>query len=274
MTAPAPVSGGGALCGRQAVVTGAAGGIGRAIVLALHAEGASVHGLDRDAPGLEHLAEEVRAASKNVDVDRSGEPRFTAHEVDLADRAATDRALSALLTALASRCDILVNNAGVSRFRSFAETGDADLDFLFAVNFMAGFRVTRALLPALRASPHASVINVASELALVGQAGYVAYSGTKGAVLAWSRGLAVELAADRIRVNAVCPGPVDTPLLQAEFDTSAAPDAARAAEIASVPLGCIGSPRDIASVVAFLAGDSARFVTGAAWSVDGGKTSR
>jgi NAD(P)-dependent dehydrogenase (short-subunit alcohol dehydrogenase family) len=158
--------------------------------------------------------------------------------------------------------------------QSFVTTEDALLDRLFAVNFTAVFRVTRALIPALRASGRASVVNIASELALIGQPGYTAYSATKGAILAFSRALAAELAPEGIRVNAVCPGPIDTPLLAGEFELADDPLAARAGEIATVPLGRLGVPRDIAGVVAFLASDAAGFVTGAAWPVDGGKTAR
>ncbi len=252
-----------ALAGRHAVVTGAAGGIGSAIVRSLLAQGAMVHGLDRDLAGQQRLAAEIDA-----------DGRFVAHEIDLSDRPGTDRVMAELAGALAGRCDILVNNAGVSRLRSFAETDDVLLDFLFAVNFAGAFRVTRALLPALKASGCATIVNMASELALVGQAAYTAYCGTKGAVLAWSRALAVELARDGIRVNAVCPGPIDTAMLSAEFAASDTPLEARRAEIAATPLGRLGTPSDVAAVVAFLASDAAKFVTGAAWSVDGGKTSR
>jgi NAD(P)-dependent dehydrogenase (short-subunit alcohol dehydrogenase family) len=249
------------LAGRLAVVTGAAGGIGGAIVRALMAQGAIVHGLDRDRAGLERLAAVLEQG------------RFVPHEIDLTDKQGTDRALVELMSDLGGHCDILVNNAGVSQVRSFAETDDGLLDFLLAVNFTGAFRVTRTLLPALKRGRCAVVVNIASELALVGQSGYTAYCGTKGAVLAWSRALAVELAGEGIRVNAVCPGPIDTAMLAAEFATSAAPLEARRAEIASVPLGRVGNPADIAAVVAFLASDAASFVTGAAWSVDGGKTS-
>jgi NAD(P)-dependent dehydrogenase (short-subunit alcohol dehydrogenase family) len=250
-----------ALLGRQAVLTGAAGGIGAAIARELLAQGAIVHGIDLDPIGLRSLAQEY-----------SG--RFIPYAADLADRSATDRMLGLLRTALAGRCDILVNNAGIGRVQSFVTSEDALLDRLLAVNFTAVFRVTRALVPALRASGRASIVNIASELALIGQPGYTAYTATKGAILAFSRALAAELAPEGVRVNAVCPGPIDTPMLAAEFDLADDPVAARAGEIATIPLGRLGVPRDIAGVVAFLASDAAGFVTGAAWPVDGGKTAR
>ena len=249
------------LDGRRAVVTGAAGGIGRAIVAALLDAGATVHGLDRDAQALQAIAWTAGA-------------RFMPHAVDLADRAALDGARAGLVRALDGRLDILVNNAGISRVLPFADTDDAALDALMAVNLIAPLRLTRGLLPALAASPHAAVVNIASELALVGQPGYAAYSATKGGLLAWTRALAVELAPQRIRANAVCPGPIHTAMLQAEFDVAADPAAAQAAEEASVPVGRLGHPADIGAVVAFLAGDAAAFVHGAVWPVDGGKTAR
>ena len=249
------------LSGLCAVVTGAAGGIGYAVSQQLIAQGATVHGLDRDAAGLKRAAREFAGG-------------FVPYTVDLGDRANLDRVLAELLGRLERRCDILVNNAGVSRLRSLEETDDALLDWLFAVNFTAAFRITRALLPALRASGRGAIVNIASELALVGQSDYSAYCATKGAVLAWSRALALELAAQQIRVNAVCPGPVDTALLQNEFMTHGNPRGAQLAEIAVIPLARLGMPQDIAPVVAFLASDAAAFVTGAAWTVDGGKTAR
>jgi 3-oxoacyl-[acyl-carrier protein] reductase len=250
------------LSGRHAVVTGAAGGIGAAISRQLLAQGAIVHGLDLDGGRLERMASEGDGG------------RFMAHRVDLAERAEVDRVLAEVLEGLQGRCDILVNNAGVSRLRSLADTDDELIDWMFEVNFMAAMRITRTLLPALRAGGRASVVNIASELALVGQPDYSAYCATKGAVLAWSRALALELAQHGVRVNAVCPGPVDTVLLAEEFATHHDPGAARRAEIAGIPLARLGLPADIAPVVAFLAGDAAAFVTGAAWCVDGGKTAR
>lgn len=250
-----------ALDGRIAVVTGAAGGIGRAIVAALLQAGASVHGLDRDDQALQAMAW------------TAGE-RFVPHAVDLADRAALDGVLQRLIERLGGRLDILVNNAGISRVQPFADTDDALLDALMAVNLIAPLRLTRGLLGALAASPHAAIVNIASELALVGQTGYAAYTATKGGILAWTRALAVELAPQRIRANAVCPGPIHTAMLQAEFDVAADPLAAQAAEVAAIPVGRLGRPGDIAAVVAFLASDAADFVNGAVWAADGGKTAQ
>ena len=247
---------------RHAVVTGAASGIGHAVTCSLVAAGVRVQGLDRDAAGLAALAASLPAGM------------LTAYTVDLADRAATDETLAHVAASLAGRCDILVNNAGVSRLRSIGDTDDALLDWLFEVNFKAAFRITRALLPALAASGHGAIVNISSELALVGAPDYSAYCATKGAILAWTRALAVECAPAGVRVNAVCPGPIDTALLREEFATAADPQAARHAEVALIPLGRLGAAADIGAVVAFLASDAAGFVTGAAWPVDGGKTAR
>lgn len=250
------------MAARLAVVTGAASGIGNAVTRALIAQGVRVHGLDRDGRGLANLAASLPAAA------------LTPYTVDLADRVATDHVLALLVANLQGRCDILVNNAGVSRLRSVEDTDDALLDWLFEVNFKAAFRVTRALLPLLVEGRHGAIVNMGSELALVGASDYSAYCATKGAMVAWTRALAIELAPHGIRVNAVCPGPIDTALLRDEFDTACDPAAARQAEIAQLPLGRLGQSADIGAVVAFLASDAAAFVTGAAWPVDGGKTAR
>jgi NAD(P)-dependent dehydrogenase (short-subunit alcohol dehydrogenase family) len=173
---------------------------------------------------------------------------------------------------LEGQCHTLINNAGISRLMPFLQIDDSTLDALLAINFVAAFRLTQRLVPALQVSGRGSIINIASELALIGERGYSAYSATKGAILAWSRSLAVELAGACIRVNAVCPGPVDTSLLGADFAATGDAAAARSHEIAAVPLARLGMPSDIAEVVSFLASDAAAFVTGVAWAIDGGKT--
>lgn len=249
---------------RRVIVTGAAGGIGRAIALTFLRQGAEVHGLDRNAGALQELAQAVRMDS--------GLGRFLPYPVNLADRSDTDRTADRLLDALEGRCDTLINNAGMGCLKPFLQIDDPTLDALFAVNFVAAFRLTQRLVPALTAGGRGSVINIASELALIGERGYSAYSATKGAIVAWSRTLAVELAGARIRVNAICPGPVDTSLLDADFAATGDAEAARRHELSVVPLGRLGVPSDIAEVASFLASDAAAFVTGVAWAVDGGKT--
>lgn len=246
-----------------AVVTGASRGIGAAIARKLAALGALTVLTAREQKPLQQVADEICTAGG----------RAECRPCDLAESQQIESFARSVLQAH-GRCDILVNNAGVSRLRPLADTDDEMLDWLLEVNFVAAFRLTRALLPALRSSRCASVVNIASELALVGQPGYAAYCGTKGAMLAWSRTLALELAPDGVRVNAVCPGPIDTRLLQEEFAMHRDPHAARAEEIGSIPLARLGLPGDIAPVVAFLASDAAAFVTGAAWCLDGGKTAR
>jgi NAD(P)-dependent dehydrogenase (short-subunit alcohol dehydrogenase family) len=262
---PVHLSAGHEPASRQIVVTGAGNGIGRATVLRFLRQGAIVHGLDRNTEALQHVAEFATA-----DPIYSG--KFVGHRVDLANREETDRLASELLEILSGRLDALVNNAGISIVLPFTATDDAALDTMFAVNIIAAFRLTRFLLPALQASGRGTIVNIASELALIGQRGYSAYSATKGAILAWSRTLAVELAPMNIRVNAVCPGPIDTALLASDFAAMGDSGAARASEIAAVPLGRVGAPADIAEAVAFLASDAAAYITGVTWPVDGGKT--
>jgi NAD(P)-dependent dehydrogenase (short-subunit alcohol dehydrogenase family) len=248
----------------RVVVTGAANGIGRAIALRFLKAGAQVHALDHDSAGLEALLQSVAREGAS-----SG--HLIAHPVDLASREATDRVAMQLREELKDGCDTLINNAGISCVAAFTATDDELLDRVFAVNFLAAFRLTRALIPVLQIGGESAIVNIASELALVGQSGYAVYSATKGAILAWSRTLAVELAPG-IRVNAICPGPIQSALLDADFVATGDADGARRSEISSVPLRRVGLPSEIAEVAAFLASRSAAFVTGAAWPVDGGKT--
>lgn len=116
------------------------------------------------------------------------------------------------------------------------------------------------------------IINTASELGVVGQSLFSAYCGTKGAVIALTRALSVEWAARKIRVNALCPGPINTPMLQTEFALANNPQAEAKAAVSSIPVGRLGTPEEIARVALFLASDDARFVHGAAIMIDGGKT--
>jgi 3-oxoacyl-[acyl-carrier protein] reductase len=221
---------------RSALVTGAARGIGRAAVEALRADGLEVFGLDLAA----------------------GDGIFAA---DVSDAASVTAAVSRIAER-AGRIDVLVNNAGILLEAPLAELALDDLDRMLAVNIRGPFVVTQAVLPLM---PDGScIVNLASELAYLGRAGASAYAATKGAVLSMTRSWARELA-PRIRVNAVAPGPVDTPLL----GFARMSPAAQAVETAN-PMGRIGTPEEIAAVIAFLAGPGAGFVTGQCFSADGG----
>ena len=221
---------------RRVLVTGAASGIGAAVARAFTAVGDAVRGLDlTPGPGI------VRA--------------------DVGDAVAVERAVSEIASELGG-LDVVVNCAGVEIDAPLATLDIADLDRMYAVNLRGPVLVTRAALPHLGRG--ACVINIASELAYLGRAGSSAYCATKGAILALTRSWARELG-PAIRVNAVAPGPIDTPLLH--FDTL--PPQVQALEVGN-PLGRIGRPEEIAAAVLFLAGEGASFMTGQCMSVDGG----
>ena len=249
------------LSSEVAIVTGAASGIGRASVLRFLEEGARVHGFDRDEAGGRALEQECRARSLP----------FVFHQVDLLDRAAIQEAVDTCL-AREGQIDILFNNAGVSFITPIETTTDEIFDVTFGVNFRAVYTLCQIVLPLMKARRRGVILNTASELAWVAQPGYTAYCGSKGAVLAFTRALALESAPFGIRVNALCPGPIDTPMLQAEFRVS--PDAAaeEKAVLSTIPLGRLGRAGDMAEVAVFLVSSRAAFVHGAAWLADGGKT--
>ena len=236
------------LAGRKALVTGAAGGIGRAIVAKLRAEGATVCGTDR--AGTEIAGDHVLAT-------------------DLMDGAACD-ALPARAAGVLGGLDIVVNNAGIITRGKLTLADMADYHRTMAVNVEAPLRICRAALPLLPRG--AAIVNTASCWGVHPGPDHPIYVTSKAAIAALTRCLGIDHAPDGIRVNAVCPNEVNTPMIRTGFALRGLdPDRAVEELNASVPLGRIAEPEDIADVVAFLASDEARYICGALIEVNGAK---
>lgn len=246
---------------KVSLITGAGSGIGRATALQFASEGATVVIVDRDPD----TAEKTLAL-----VEQAGGIGL-ALAVDVTQEQQVAEAIARTVQQF-GRLDILHNNAGVSVLKPITETTEADWDFLFGVNLKGMFFGCKHAIPPMVQQGGGVIINTASELSIIGQPLYSAYCATKGGVLAFTRALSVEWAAQGIRVNAICPGPTDTPMLQAEFQIAADPAAEATAAIGSIPAGRLGTPEDIARVALFLASDDAAFVQGAAIVADGGRT--
>lgn len=243
------------------LITGAGSGIGRATALRFASEGATVVVADRnlqEAEKTHHLIAQAGGTSQAFAVDVTQEQQVAE--------------VIAQTVAQFGRLDILHNNAGVSIVKPITETTEADWDFLFGVNLKGMFFGCKHAIPLMVQQGGGIIINTASELSIIGQPLYSAYCATKGGVLAFTRALSVEWVAQGIRINAICPGPTATPMLQAEFDIAVDPESEAAAAIRSIPAGRLGTPEDIASVAVFLASDDAAFVHGAAIVADGGRT--
>ena len=247
----------GRLDGKVAVITGAAGGIGREAAILFSAEGAQVCVADVDAEAGERTAAECRDAF------------FQA--VDVADPASVE----ALYAATAERyggIDVLYNNAGImpADDASVLDTEADAWDRVLDVNAKGVFLCCRHGIPHLLERGGGSVINVASFVALVGAAtSQIAYTASKGAVLSLSRELSVEFARRGVRVNALCPGPVETPLLMRLFSDDPAAYERRRIHL---PMGRLAQAREIANAALFLASDDASYVNGTTFLVDGGLT--
>jgi NAD(P)-dependent dehydrogenase (short-subunit alcohol dehydrogenase family) len=248
------------MAGRTALVTGASSGIGRAVALEIAAAGGRVALLALPDSPLAEVAEECRSLG--------AESR--AIGADVRDASAVERGFQE--AELLGPVDAVYHAAGVSTVATAAETTDEQWLHQIQVNLTGTFHVVRAAVRVMAPRGRGAIVTTASELAVMGQPGYVAYSASKGGVLAMTRALAAEMAGRGIRVNAVCPGTVDTPLLAAEFALSDDPDAERRATERSIALGRIAQPREVARAVLFLLSDASSYVTGAQLVCDGGRT--
>jgi len=244
--------------GKTALVTGSARGIGAAIATRLASEGARVAICDLDAVGAAKLAKALSTPAKPC----------IGQQVDLADLASVKAAVADVTEALGP-IDILVNNAGIDRIERFLDSEPATWDQLITVNLRGTIAMCHEVAGSMTERGSGRIVNIASDAGRVGSSGEVVYSGTKGGVIAFSKGLAREVAKRGVTVNVVCPGPTDTALLDqvAEASQKLYDGLARA-----VPMGRIATPEDIAPAVAFFASDEASYVTGQTLSVSGGLT--
>ena len=244
---------------RVALVTGAAGGIGRAICLDLAADGRAVVASDVRLDGAEETASAVSQAagpSAAVELD------VTSTESVAAGVAAASDALGAI--------DIVVNNAGWDELRPFLETDEQFWDRVIELNFTGCLRVTRQVLPGMVERGFGRVVNVASDAGRVGSSLESVYSGAKGGVISFTKTIAREVARSGVTANAVCPGPTRTPLLEGMTETGG--EKLIDSLTRAVPMRRLGEPEDVAAAVAFLASDRAGFITGQTLSVSGGLT--
>jgi NAD(P)-dependent dehydrogenase (short-subunit alcohol dehydrogenase family) len=248
--------------GRAAIVTGAASGIGAATARRLASEGAWLVLVDVDEEGL--------ARTRNQLGD--GASRCQLEIRDVTDERGAAEAVSQCRSAF-GRVDSLVNAAGIALVGTVPDTSLADWRRVFAVNVESVYLYCRAAIPLMCEAGGGTIVNVASEAGLVGFESYAAYSASKSAVVGLTRSIALDHAGDGIRVNCVCPGSIDTPLLRRWYDDQADPQRARDEDELTHPLG-IGQPEDVAEAIVFLAGERSRYTTGVAFPVDGGYTCR
>ncbi|HNQ88312.1 MAG TPA: 3-oxoacyl-[acyl-carrier-protein] reductase [Verrucomicrobiota bacterium] len=236
-----------------AVVTGAGRGIGRAIALAFAGAGADVVCVSRTAENAEKVAGEVRGLGR----------RAWGYAVDVADAAAVNAAAERLV-AEAGRVDILVNNAGVTRDGLLMRMSDADWEAVVNTNLKGAFHFTRSLVRTFVRQRSGRILNVASVVGLMGNAGQSNYAASKAGLIGFTKSVAKELASRGVTANVIAPGFIETDM------TATLKEEQRSAILGLIPLGTLGRAEDIAAAALYLAGPGGRYVTGQVLVVDGG----
>lgn len=249
------------LKGRRILVTGAASGIGRATAALFRAEGAAVALLDRDAARLDQATAEIG----DGDV-----PAVIAVAADLTDDAAVESAVADAAKALGG-LDGLVGAAGIDLLKPFEQMGLAEWRAVLDVNLTGAFGVTLAAAPHLRAAAGGTIVHIASGAAFRPLAARTAYCASKAGLVMFAKTLAIDLAPHHIRVNAICPGIIDTPLFRQSYESAADPEAELEGILDRYLIRRAGRPEDIANAALFLSSAESAHVTGSALSVDGGR---
>lgn len=239
--------------GRVALVTGGARGIGRAIALRLAEDGARVAIVD--------LADSGADTARDIEQATGRATTFVKADIS---KEAEARAAVAATEAAVGPVDILVNNAGITRDNLLLIMDEGDWDAVLAVNLKGAFLMSKAVMRGMIKRRQGSIVNISSVVGRRGNASQTNYSAAKAGLIGLTKSLAREIASRNVRVNALAPGYIETEM------TAALPEAARNAIIQQIPFGRIGSPETVADAVAFLASDSASYITGAVLAVDGG----